>query len=450
MKKKIFSISTSLMLGLFVSLGWQASAQCPQNTTFQPAAGAGDEVVILSSDGCIPAGSPSPYETRNWYGLSDLEMTEWTINGLGCNLLHGKTLIRFDQMNTLPANAVITYAELRLNGIPTSLQNTLGNTWYPGTPFLDNAGTVYLVDGGAPGNWTKNGALGVTWNTAPLTLPAPNAAIPVTTTQWNNNFAINVTTMTQQIWANMNSSLANNGYLLQLNLTNYYRNTMWASSFNIHGIPGPSLYVEYYVCDAGFDYCSSTSGPNTYTFTAANPSSCYNYVWSYGDGSPNGSGTSSTHTYTATGSYTVCLMLEDNLGNVKCQECTTICVNQIAPHHRPANTHANTNNPATAPAAPAKIENVPVLAMDNSINIRSISPNPTNSDITVNLSILKGGKVHYNIYDMQGKVVLQGDNTMGTGTEKFSVNVNRLAPGNYLLELLDSYSTSAKAKFTKE
>ncbi|MDR3678732.1 MAG: PKD domain-containing protein [Flavipsychrobacter sp.] len=438
MKKSIFTIGASMV---FVLFSWQAGAQCIQNVTFQPKAGAGDDVMIVSSDGCIPSGGTAPDEAVNFYGAHDLQMSEWTIHALGCNDLHIKTLIRFDQMVTLPPDAIITHASLLLNGIPTSLQNSTGNSWYPGTPYSDNAGTVNIVDGGAANNWVNNL---VTWNTAPAIDAAPISPIPVTTTEWNNPFNIDVTSITQQIYTNMNTlGLNNNGYLLSLNLNTYYRNTMWASSFNPYN-PGPALYIEYYVCNANFDYCSSTQNPNTYNFTAVNPTSCYKYVWQYGDGSPNGSGTASTHTYTAPGTYTACLLLIDSTGVVRCEECATFCIGQKAPVARPATNKTTSHAVSKIPAQ------VPVLSMDNSINIKSVSPNPAQTQVDVNMIILKGGSVHYTVYDMQGKVMAKGDKIMTQGAQKFAIDVNKFNPGSYLLVIQDANLTTATSKFTKE
>ena len=432
MKKKVFSIAASLMLVLFMSVGWHASAQPCHSKIIQAPAGStgmGDEIVVLSSDGCTPAGWTGPWETLNFNGLSDLEMSEWTIWGLGCNLMHAHTMLRFDMSPAnLPTNAVITYAELRLNGIPSSLQNTLGNTLYPGSsaPFFDNLGQVYMIDATAP-PWSKTT---VTWNTAPGWAPGtPTMPIRGSVSQWNDNFAIDVTPITQQIWATMNlPGHTNNGYLLKLNAFNYYRNTMWASSSNRFVLPAPALYVEYTTCDATFTY--GNINPNTFTFTANDPASCYNYVWDYGDGSSYGSGSSTSHYYSAPGTYTVCLMMKDAGGTIMCQYCTTITVPPPVPR-------------------PAGSTSVPNLTMDGPISIVSVSPNPAHDNMNVTLVLMQDAALHYNVYDMQGKLVLQGDNNLSKGSQKISVNVQRLAPGTYLLELQDGHST-ATTKFTKE
>jgi hypothetical protein len=431
MKKKIFTIAASVMLALLLPLSRQAHAQC--NVTFPQTPGAGDECVILSTDGCIPAGWPGPWETLNHYGLTDLEMSEWTVFALGCNLMHAQTLMRFDAMSTLPANAVIIHAELRLYGIASSLQNTLGNTWYPGTPFFDNLGQVYTIDGSSSGNWLKNT---VTWNTAPA-IAGPIMPIRGSVTQWNDNFSIDVTPLTQQIWTNMTSlGLNNNGYLLKLNAVNYYRNTMWASSFRtppylapgLAPAPPPELSIDYYVPDASFTATATSS--NSFNFTASNPSTCLSYVWDYGDGS-TGTGTSTSHTYGAAGTYTVCLTLKDGSGSTITTHCTTVTVSPV-------------------PTSPVHPTGTPSLTMDNAINIMNMTPNPARDEMEVNLSLLQGGKVHYNVYDMQGRLLMQGDNTLGRGMQKMSLRVNKLVPGNYLLELTDNHSTPVKTKFTKE
>jgi PKD repeat protein len=61
---------------------------------------------------------------------------------------------------------------------------------------------------------------------------------------------------------------------------------------------------------------SSGNAPLTVGFTAsgANGTVPYTFDWSFGDGSPNGSGTAVSHTYLAPGVYTATLVATDGLG----------------------------------------------------------------------------------------------------------------------------------------
>ena len=431
--KKIYLVAVSLMLA--ATTNWHANAQMTFTADFKPGPltiPASDEAVIANTYGCTPMGWSGPGETSNGYGSTQLSMTEWTVYALGCNDLTVKSLIRFDQMCTLPPNAIITYASLSLWGVsPTPPTSVVGNSWYSGTPYSDNPGWVKQIT--SP--WTNTL---VTWVTAP-SYSTTGDPIPVTTTQWNNNFVIDVTAVTNAIWA----SGVNYGYWLELQNPNHYRSTLWASSFDANPAKWPELYIEYHLpCDANFTVCSNTNTPNTFNFTAEDGTYPYAYTWDFGDGSPIVTGTSVSHTYTATGSYKVCLTLTDAAGNVMCEQCTPVCVNEIV---KPCNN-------STSPGAKSSTSIHPFpknLGLDGTLVITSVSPNPANTVLNVNLQLISAGAVQYTVYDMAGKEVLNGKTSLGSGKQKVSVSVEKLIPGTYIIEMADNY-TKTTAKFTKE
>ena len=432
--KNIYLVAASLMLA--ATTNWHANAQMTFTADFKPGPSISDEAVIATTYGCLPHGFPSLPETTNAYGATQLFMFEWTIHALGCGNMSGKTLIRFDQMCTLPHGAIIDYAELRLFGVPSSPTITVGNSWYPTTPYSDNPGFVK----GITGPWTNTG---VTWATQPGTTIVDEAPIPVTTTQWNNDFAIPVTLLTGDIWNSIQTTGINNGYWLELQSTAYYRSTLWASSFDPNPAKWPELYIEYHLpCDANFNVCSNTNTPNTFNFTAEDGTYPDVYTWDFGDGSPTETGTSVSHTYTATGSYKVCLTLTDASGKVMCEQCTPICVNEIV---KPC---SGSTNPASKGSTGS--QGLPKnFGLDGTLAITSVSPNPANSILNVNLQLISAGDVQYTVYDMTGKDMMHGKASVGAGKQKVSFSVEKLIPGTYVLEMKDNY-TKTTSKFTKE
>jgi PKD repeat protein len=358
----------------------------------------------------------------------------WTIYAGGCGYVTYKTLVQFEELNALPPGAVIDYAELRMYGPPSSAMAPQGNSWYPPSnpaPYLKNDGTVKRI--------TSSWSAGiVTWNTAPSNTTSNDEPIPVTSTQWSNNFAIPVTAMTNDML-----TYGNNGYWLELNYayTDIYRSTLFASSYNSNSSLWPELYLKYHLtCDASYGYCSNTNTPNTYSFTANDGTYPYTYTWNFGDGSPTVTGTSVNHTYTSTGSYQVCLTLSQQNQPI-CEFCEDICVNQIVAC--PAQRHSKQASTGVISAPIDKVK------MDGTISIVSVSPNPTSSNLDVNFKLISESNVSYKVYDMSGKQVLSGNAAMGVGAQKISLSVEKLVPGTYLLEMNDSYTTT-NTKFTKE
>lgn len=93
-------------------------------------------------------------------------------------------------------------------------------------------------------------------------------------------------------------------------------------------------FCTYTYCDSVNVYiapanCSATwtnqvINGNQQTFTAQPFDPNWTYTWDYGDASALGNGFVSTHTYTVSGTYTVCLTVADSSNNCTSQFCDTV------------------------------------------------------------------------------------------------------------------------------
>ncbi len=94
-------------------------------------------------------------------------------------------------------------------------------------------------------------------------------------------------------------------------------------------------YCTYTICDTVVVYiappnCSATwtnqnnGGQQIFTAQPIDPN--WTYTWDYGDGSPLDNGIFVTHTYTLTGTYTVCLTINDTSNGCTSQFCDTVNV----------------------------------------------------------------------------------------------------------------------------
>jgi hypothetical protein len=281
------------------------------SATYKPDAALGQDAMIHRNDVC------TNWENTNWGNHPELDAYAWTWYANGCGPGAGRGLVRFDQLNTLPAGAVITYAELRLFGLATS-PNSQGNSNYPGSPYPnDNSAWVRRV----LTSWDEGL---VTWNTQPAITTVDQVAVPASTTRWNYNVSLNVT---NQVIAMMAPG-ANNGFMLMLQNENYYRSLLFASSDHPDAARWPELYIKYDLpCDANFTYCTSTQNPGLYNFKVDNPQSGFTYKWDFGDGY-SATGTSVSHSY-ANGSYQVCLYAYNELTGLECKKCIKICVSDV-------------------------------------------------------------------------------------------------------------------------
>jgi PKD repeat protein len=527
MRKRIQMHITRVIFALLLLPMLQASAQT--SVTFKPDGTVGEDVFISTSYGCTPAGFPQPAENTNWEMCGDLSYADWTINSLNCSTTASKTLIRFTQMSTLPPTAVINYAELRLWTPFSSGCIPQGNSYFPGSGFPSNEGWVSRVTSG----WTETG---VTWNTQPGITTVNQTPAPPTNLQWNDYMAIDVTSLTQDIWASMAGSPANNnGYMLELQNQAYYRSTVFAGSGNPYGWMWPELYIELdcdanfnlcntsrypntfdfsvmYIdptatykwdfgdgnsgsgtsiqhtysttgtfrvcltvisrngtecrkcieicidtvvpppprygdydpirrCDAHFRLCNSTLYPNTYNFTPLYPEPGASYSWDFGDGTPSVSGQDVTHSYMTPGTYTIC-MTKTLADGRRCTECVTICVNEIV---KPPVDNDDPDGAAKQSLnAPGSLYNA-----DGGLLIDRVYPNPASADLNIELVRQQEGDVTYAIYSLDGRLLLNGQHTMSKGTQNFSIAIDKLPAGMYMLEVKDGQS-QARYKFIKE
>ncbi len=283
------------------------------SVTFKPNAAAGQDAMILRNDDC-----PS-WQTTNYPNGAEVDAFAWTWYASGCGPGAGRSLVRFDGLNTLPAGAVITYAELRLFGVASS-GNAQGNSSYPGSPFgTVNTSLVRRVTSA----WNENT---VTWATQPTITSVDEAVVPASSTQWNYNVSLDVTNQV----INMIAPGANNGFMLMLKTEAYYRSMLFASSDNADPARWPELFVKYDLpCQADFAYWTHTNNAGFYYFKVDPPQPGFSYKWSFGDGA-TASGPSTTHTY-LTGSYEVCLIAYNEETGEKCEKCVKICVQNDQP-----------------------------------------------------------------------------------------------------------------------
>lgn len=131
--------------------------------------------------------------------------------------------------------------------------------------------------------------------------------------------------------------------------------------------------------------CSITSGPTvnvngaTINVTATGTGATTPiYVWSWGDASNPGTMQSDSHTYTASGTYTVCVVYADQSNPFTCNDSACTIVNIVV---------SGINN----------VNNVPITL--------ATAPNPFSSSINISYSMPQAGNVDIKVYDILGKEV---------------------------------------------
>jgi hypothetical protein len=219
-------------------------SQTQTTVTFKPGPDIGQDAVIITHGDCIMNGHTQPHAYQNFGNRSEFSSAAWTWNANGCHSGMVRSLLKFDELSTIPANAVIISAELKLYGISSGGIVTVGNSCYPGSPYnfdCPNRAFIQRITGA----WDEQT---VTWNTQPTTTTANQITISQTTLQWNWNFtdrSDNLVTMVQDMVANPE---ANFGFMMKLEIEDYYRSMLFASSDHSNAALWPELTVTYEHC----------------------------------------------------------------------------------------------------------------------------------------------------------------------------------------------------------
>lgn len=209
-------------------------SQAQTTVTFQPNGTTGEDMVISTTYGCTKAGAAAPNEyVPDTVNETEMRYSDWTYNGEGCPHGTSRALIRFTEMNTLPADAVVTNATLTLTTPATSMH--YANSSFPGSGYsTTNEGWARRVTS----DWSEDTT---TWSGAPAATATNEVAIPVTTSHFDWSTTLNVTQMVQDIIA----SGTNYGFMLLLQNEATYRCALFATSDNADSTIRPALSITY-------------------------------------------------------------------------------------------------------------------------------------------------------------------------------------------------------------
>ena len=237
-KSNYFAMLLFVLFSAFLFNGF--AQRCGDITvTFKPDTATGQYATICTSFNCImtSVGRTQPNGNMNFGNDPVIYILSWTYTALGCPNGTSRTLLRFNELATIPIDAVITRAELKLYGLPAS--SGTGNSSYPGTPFpLSNQSFIQRITS----VWNEKT---VTWNTQPTTSTNSQITIPQSTTQWNWNFtdsSANLLAMVQDMVANPSQNF---GFMFRLETEAVYRQLVFASNSNPDVALRPELTITY-------------------------------------------------------------------------------------------------------------------------------------------------------------------------------------------------------------
>lgn len=92
---------------------------------------------------------------------------------------------------------------------------------------------------------------------------------------------------------------------------------------------------------------------------------------------------------------------------------------------------------------------ITILSSSYSNSIVSLYPNPTSSDLNMNLNLIKKDKAQVQIVDMTGRIVVEQSEVLNAGINNLNIKLNTLAQGHYLVRIVLGKEVLV-GKFVKE
>lgn len=170
-------------------------------------------------------------------------------------------------------------------------------------------------------------------------------------------------------------------------------------------------------CTASFTY--SANGGDVSVSAVGSGTGTSVYAWQWGDGTTlPGTGQTSTHSYTASGTYSLCLTYIE----IALPPCTTqVC----------------------------EVINLTVTSLNeinNKINNISISPNPVSGIVNIEYSINKPSAINVSLFDVTGKKIIELEEreVLELGKQQIKYNTDKLSPGLYFVRFENEFSTETK------
>jgi len=181
-------------------------------------------------------------------------------------------------------------------------------------------------------------------------------------------------------------------------------------------------------CYAHFTMSPDTVPQTWYALNQCTGNGIINYVWNWGDGTPNDSTTNPSHTYSTAGYYNICVSITDSI------DCTnSYCDSSVYINKSIVNAVINVN---VVNQLPSYIN--AGLETPSKANF-SIYPNPTST--TLNIQTTKSNNSNVKIFDAIGQLCLDEKLT----NKNTSFNIQHLQSGIYFIKVGDTMQ-----KFVKE
>ncbi len=405
-----------LLFSILVSSCYLSMGQI--TVTFKPNATVGKDAPIMKFDNdCIATIATETPANINYETEPALYMKDWTWSSIGCSGGTLRSLLCFTQLDTIPDNAVILSATLRLYG-----SNADRNTSYPGAPSSFHSNTVIVQQVTSPWNEST-----VTWNTQPTTTTTNQFTIPQSNAEYNWNCTISNSDLVAMV-QNMVSG-NNYGFMLKLETEVHYRNMVFSSSDCSDSTLWPELEITYRYCNPHFSMLMADSEhPNTRTFTAFEQGG--QHIWQYGSQI-----LSNLPVFTTTFNQS----LSDGffhtviINGDTCTDCMKLCLGDVPRKVAEINTETED---IFVPKGVVPLGDE-VGQMPDRETLKAV-PNPTNDKWNIIFEASKKSEGIVNVYNVKGECLYSKNIHLEQGTNEFDIDCKTWQTGVYVLKITEN------------
>ncbi|MDD3286909.1 MAG: DNRLRE domain-containing protein [Bacteroidales bacterium] len=226
-----------------------------------------------------------------------------------------RSLIKFADINTIPANAQIESAVLYLYGYGSSTVTPNGNSW----PNNGLSNELWIERITQP--WSEST---VQWLNQPTTTTLNRVNVTPSTSILNWNYSDNSNNLLQMVKYMHANPTQNNGFMIKLQNETSPRNTFFKSSDFSEEKFRPTLIVFYSTADFSYTYLAS----NMYAYSFSSQYFCssqWSHEWTI-DGVVVSTNMNFNYTFPYSSTYTICHKITHIYDGREFTKCETICI----------------------------------------------------------------------------------------------------------------------------
>lgn len=183
---------------------------------------------------------------------------------------------------------------------------------------------------------------------------------------------------------------------------------------------------------------AATTGTALHNFSSTTGS--FQFVWSWGDGTPNSTDPYPTHFYANGGPYELCLTIWDNAGCTD-THCDSVAIDDDGFYTGMVLEEGYARSGFTINV----LNQLPTGISDQALTEERLWPNPVNESLSLSFRSTVNGNVPLSIIDLNGRVLHSDNLTFTRGDNRIDIGAAHLVPGMYVLRIgNDSYAMNIR------